>query len=254
MMPRHRTLNALAMAAAAALWLAATPADAQRAVPRGGGSDSSSQGGGGGGSSSSGGGDSGRRAPSGGGRVSSGGGSTAQSGGRSEPRDTGSSRTAQGSRPASPRARGDRPGIGQAVPRDGVPPPRDRDTVRVYGYPWGYGGIGFYGGYYGSYYDPWWWNDPWWYGPGYPTYPRYYPQYDDGAIRLQVTPREAAVYVDGYYAGIVDDFDGFFQRLHIDSGGHRLEFRLDGYETLSVDLHVQPDRTITYHGELQPIR
>jgi hypothetical protein len=33
------------------------------------------------------------------------------------------------------------------------------------------------------------------------------------------TPRDAEVYVDGYYAGTVDDFDGTFQRLHIDTGG-----------------------------------
>ena len=34
-----------------------------------------------------------------------------------------------------------------------------------------------------------------------------------GDVRLQVRPRGAAVYVDGYYAGVVDDFDGVFQRL-----------------------------------------
>ena len=31
-----------------------------------------------------------------------------------------------------------------------------------------------------------------------------------GDVRLQVRPRGAAVYVDGYYAGVVDDFDGVF--------------------------------------------
>ena len=29
-----------------------------------------------------------------------------------------------------------------------------------------------------------------------------------GDVRLMVRPRDAAVYVDGYYAGVVDDFDG----------------------------------------------
>ena len=33
------------------------------------------------------------------------------------------------------------------------------------------------------------------------------------AIRLLVTPRDASVYVDGYAAGVVDDYDGVFQRL-----------------------------------------
>ena len=57
-------------------------------------------------------------------------------------------------------------------------------------------------------------------------YPRYY--YDHGAydthasIRLLVEPREAEVYVDGYYAGVVDDFDGIFQRLRVTPGRHGL--------------------------------
>ena len=49
----------------------------------------------------------------------------------------------------------------------------------------------------------------------------YYSVYEMGAqIRCLVTPREASVYVDGFYAGIVDDFDGLFQRLPVTPGGH----------------------------------
>jgi len=29
-------------------------------------------------------------------------------------------------------------------------------------------------------------------------------------VRLKVKPAEASVYVDGFYVGIVDDFDGSF--------------------------------------------
>src|SRR6185312_3885852 len=54
----------------------------------------------------------------------------------------------------------------------------------------------------------------------YPPYPRYpYPYYalDNlrSAVRIEVSPNDAEVYVDGYYAGIVDDFDGVFQRLRV---------------------------------------
>ena len=35
-----------------------------------------------------------------------------------------------------------------------------------------------------------------WYGPSY------------ASIRVQVTPKKAEVYLDGYYVGVVDDFDG----------------------------------------------
>ena len=42
------------------------------------------------------------------------------------------------------------------------------------------------------------------------------------AIRLQVTPRDASVYVDGYAAGVVDDYDGVFQRLRLVPGPHEI--------------------------------
>ncbi len=65
--------------------------------------------------------------------------------------------------------------------------------------------------YYGGYYDPW-------YG-GYPTYPQSsYTSSDEGSLKLKIKPRQAEVYVDGYFVGVVDDFDGIFQRLHVDSG------------------------------------
>jgi hypothetical protein len=35
-------------------------------------------------------------------------------------------------------------------------------------------------------------------------------------------PEEAAVYVDGFYAGIVDDFDGVFQKLLLPPGDHTI--------------------------------
>ena len=37
---------------------------------------------------------------------------------------------------------------------------------------------------------------------------------DSGSLRVIVDPEKTRVYVDGYYAGIADDFDGIFQRLY----------------------------------------
>jgi hypothetical protein len=134
------------------------------------------------------------------------------------------------------------------VPRRGAPRPGHDDIDVIYYpggyygyYPWGYGGFGF-GGYYGSYYDPW-------YSPY--DYGQYYS--GDGSLRLKVKPREATVYADGYYAGRVDDFDGVFQRLHIEPGPHRIEIRMDGYETLEFEVRLLPDRTLTYEGELKKL-
>jgi hypothetical protein len=126
---------------------------------------------------------------------------------------------------------------------------------RYYGgfYPWGWGGLGFGSYYGGGYYDPYGY-DPYGFDPyGYDPYQSNYSGRYDGALRLKVKPRDASVFVDGYYAGRVDEFDGLFQRLHIDSGPHRSEIRQDGYEPLTVEVRIQPDRTVTYEGELQRV-
>jgi hypothetical protein len=137
-------------------------------------------------------------------------------------------------------------------------PPRDRDRV-VYYYP-SYYSFGryydpfYYSGFHLGYlaYSPWGWTPAFYgypYGYGGYGYQRGY-GYDMGAVRLKVKPRDAEVYVDGYFAGSVDDFDGVFQSLKLDTGGYRIEIRKAGFETLQFDVHVQPDRTITYRGEM----
>jgi hypothetical protein len=154
----------------------------------------------------------------------------------------------------------------RAVARSSVPP-RDRDGNHVYVYPdyWSYGryydpyyASGFHLGYLA--YSPWGWTPAFYgypygaYGYGGYGYGGYGAQhgYDLGALKIKVTPRDAEVYVDGYFAGQVDDFDGFWQSLKLDSGGYRIEIRKPGFETLQFDVHVQPDRTITYRGDLRP--
>jgi len=77
----------------------------------------------------------------------------------------------------------------------------------------------------------------------YPYPPGYYAPRDLTAVRLLVTPREAQVYVDGYYAGIVDDYDGVFQRLHLPAGEHEIVLYLDGYRTVHQKVYLTPDDT-----------
>lgn len=62
-------------------------------------------------------------------------------------------------------------------------------------------------------------------------------------LRLVITPREATVYVDGYLAGTVDDFDGTFQRLHVAPGDHELVVYLQGYRTIKQHLYLGPNAT-----------
>jgi PEGA domain len=75
-----------------------------------------------------------------------------------------------------------------------------------------------------------------------------YPYYVDSSLRVVVTPRQAEVYVDGYYSGIVDDFDGFFQRLRLPPGEHEVTLYREGFRTVQQKVYLTPDSTykLTY--------
>lgn len=101
-------------------------------------------------------------------------------------------------------------------------------------------GIGAYYGAGGSYpygYTPRGYYDP---IPGRPY----------GGLRITGAPREAHVFADGYYVGIVNDFDGIFQHLNLEAGPHRIEIEVPGYETIAFDVMVQPGRTVTFRADL----
>ena len=52
------------------------------------------------------------------------------------------------------------------------------------------------------------------------------------------------MYVDGYYAGIVDDFDGVFQRLPVTPGEHTIQLYLDGYRSVQQKVNASPRNTL----------
>lgn len=121
----------------------------------------------------------------------------------------------------------------------------------------------FVGGYYyprlyraSLWYDPWYPGYYGFYGPAYYQYPIYgrgrgYEQ--SGSVRLQVSPREAEVFVDGYYAGTVDDFDGVFQRLNIEPGEHEIQVYLAGYRSFSQRFYLQPGRSFNVRHTMEPL-
>jgi hypothetical protein len=215
--------------------------------------------------------------------------SSGDSGSSYTPRDSGSSDSGRGSsysgRPSSPPDRGrddggsrsggnvsdaerrhPRPGTG----RDG----RDRgDSGGAYGGGYGSGGYGHsgygsgyvYGGgyvlpghygphYHGSifypnscyrfgYYDDYYYDGPY-------RYRRYYVYDPTGAVRVLVDPPETKVFVDGYYAGTADDFDGIFQRLYLPPGRHELALKLSGYKSHRVMIYSARGQTIKLHHDM----
>jgi hypothetical protein len=101
----------------------------------------------------------------------------------------------------------------------------------------------YYGPYLGGAYDPY-------------AYPERYADslaaYGIGQLRLQVMPRHARVFVDGDYAGTVDDFDGMFQSLKLESGSYAIRLEAPGYETIGFDVRITPTQKVTYRETLRP--
>lgn len=87
----------------------------------------------------------------------------------------------------------------------------------------------------------------------YPPYPAYRYAPPESNLRVQVTPKEASVYVDGYFAGKVDEFDGTFERLHVAPGGHEIVIYLEGFHSLKQQLYLHPNATRRIEGSLEKL-
>jgi len=114
-------------------------------------------------------------------------------------------------------------------------------------------GFGYAPFYYPFYWAPYYWGwhpSPWLY-PQYPYYPAAYDAASN--VRLLVTPREAEVYVDGYLVGVVDDFDGFSQRLRLRPGEHEIQLYLPGYRVISQKMLFRPRETYKLRYTLEKL-
>jgi hypothetical protein len=111
-------------------------------------------------------------------------------------------------------------------------------------YSYRYGFYPYAGFYYGGYY-----------GPPYPYAHVYYgdPSREPSELRIEVKPVEAEVYVDGYLAGSVDEFDGFFQRLHLPPGAHEIVIYLDGFRTIREKLYLAPGASYKIRRAMEPL-
>jgi hypothetical protein len=136
--------------------------------------------------------------------------------------------------------------------------PYPYDPFPLYGYgAFGLGSFYFYGGYggYGAFSSGYYGDFSSGYGGGYGSSsssdrsaPSTGPK---GGLKLKVSPVDAEVYVDGYYIGRVDDYNGAFQRLDLTAGVHRVELRAKGYQQVSFEVAIEPRDTVAYHGAMQ---
>lgn len=112
----------------------------------------------------------------------------------------------------------------------------------------------FFSGFYRPYYSPFFWDVYGWGFPGMPGFGFHRGSYvQDSSARIQVTPRHAEVFVDGYRAGIVDEFDGFAQRLHVPPGEHVIELYLEGHKTISQAILFQPGESYRIRHTMEPL-
>jgi hypothetical protein len=175
-----------------------------------------------------------------------------------------------------------------SVPPPPTPPPSSRPGYWGGGYGYGGWGWGAWSPWWGYgallpgfiYYDPFWWTggysgygyggvypyggSPYGYGTGY-NYGGTYdpgswtssqsmpgPEDGDGSLRLRSKPGDAEVYVDGELKGRVEKFNSSWQKLKLPAGPHTIEIRKDGYETLRLQVIVQPGQTLDVGQDLRP--
>src|SRR5207245_10187570 len=74
-----------------------------------------------------------------------------------------------------------------------------------------------------------------------------------GLLRLSVTPEDAQIFIDGYFAGIASDIEAR-PTLTLNAGPHRIEIRAAQHETRTFDVRIPANDTVTYRGALEPLR
>ena len=98
------------------------------------------------------------------------------------------------------------------------------------------------------------WPAPYW--GGYPYYGYGYPAYgydNTASARLLISPRNAKVYADGQFVGVVDDFDGSLERLRVPIGEHEIQVYLEGYRTYSQKVLFTRGTTVKIAHTMQPL-
>jgi PEGA domain len=209
------------------------------------------------------------------------------------PADAAAQRGGGGAQPRGGGGTAPRGGGGGGQPRSSQAVPRTHPPVVNGGGGYGHGGYyrpyyggyyrPFYAGYYPPYYGYWPYYAPYYgfyggigfgvgfglglysgyypYYAGYPYYGQYpyppYPYYNYSgnwsSARLEMKPRDAQVYVDGYLVGRVDEFDGVFQRLDLPTGEHEIEVHMPGHRLYRQKTLFRPGESYHFKGVLEPL-
>jgi hypothetical protein len=72
----------------------------------------------------------------------------------------------------------------------------------------------------------------------------------NGEIKLEVTPERAAVFVDGHFAGTVNQFRGAGRAMLVAPGNHHIKIDLVGYRPFETDVTLLAKQKITVKTDL----
>jgi PEGA domain len=74
----------------------------------------------------------------------------------------------------------------------------------------------------------------------------------NGEIKLEVTPERAAVFVDGHFAGTVNQFRGMGRGMLVAPGSHHIKIDLVGYQPFETDVTLLANQKISIKTDLAP--
>jgi hypothetical protein len=82
--------------------------------------------------------------------------------------------------------------------------------------------------------------------------PRFYmPDSKTGSwVRLDIHPGRAAVFLDDYYIGVVDEYYGVGHAMVVVPGKHRFKIALAGYKTFETEVDLSPRQKFELRTDL----
>jgi hypothetical protein len=69
-------------------------------------------------------------------------------------------------------------------------------------------------------------------------------------VKLKVTPERAAVFVDGNFAGYVQQFSGMGRGMLVSPGPHHIKIALAGFQEFDTNVNLLPKQKMTIKTDL----
>src|SRR5262249_8139900 len=82
----------------------------------------------------------------------------------------------------------------------------------------------------------------------------YSSQSGPAGLSFEVTPSNAAVFIDGTFGGPASTFNPTHPPLNLTAGKHQVEIRAEGYQSMSFDVDAKAGEVTPYQGSLQRSR